>query len=166
MKKAILLFMLVSLCSFGAVSVGAHVYADVTCADGTAAAAESGCPTSGNGFNPLETTCSESVDDPATTEDESAPAPTDSSVCNGKDNSQNPLTGKDGYLVRAVKFITFLTGIASIIIMIYAGLKYVTSNGDSNTVNAAKNTILYALIGVIVSLMSQGIILFVINNVK
>lgn len=167
MKKLILLFLLVSLCSFSALGIKGHVYADVTCSDGTTAATTVDCPTAGNGFDPLEDACSASTDDPETPEVESSiPAPTDSSVCNGKDNDKNPLTGTNGYLIRAVRFITFLTGIASIVIMIYAGLKYITSNGDSSTVSAAKSTILYALIGVVVSLMSQGIILFVINNVK
>jgi len=42
----------------------------------------------------------------------------------------------------------------------------VTTNGDSNSINSAKNTILYALIGLVISLLAQGIILFVINSVK
>ena len=43
--------------------------------------------------------------------------------------------------------------------IIYGGLKFALSQGDSNKVSAAKNTVLYALIGLIVVLMA-----FVITN--
>ncbi|CAN5400066.1 hypothetical protein BH10PAT3_BH10PAT3_5490 [soil metagenome] len=90
-----------------------------------------------------------------------------SSVCADKaNNTANPLTGTDGILIKAVRIVTLLTGIASVIVIIISGLKYITSNGDSNSINSAKNTMLYAIIGVVVSLMSQAIILFVLNKLN
>lgn len=88
-----------------------------------------------------------------------------SSVCIDKNNTTNPLIGTNGILIRAVQIITFVTGVASVIIIILSGFKYVTANGDSNSVNSAKNTLLYAVIGLIISMLSQGIVLFVINRV-
>ena len=113
---------------------------------------------------PFDTVCTSS--DPYAT----APVPDSgadaSTVCAEKDKPGNPIFGKDGIILRAARFVTFITGIACIIILIYSGLKYVTTNGDSNSINSAKNTILYALIGLVISLLAQGIILFVINSVK
>lgn len=89
-----------------------------------------------------------------------------SSVCADKANTGDPLSGSDGLLLKIVGIVTFITGMASIIIIILGGLKYVTSNGDSNSINSAKNTILYAIIGLVVSLLSRGIIVFVINRLN
>jgi hypothetical protein len=92
--------------------------------------------------------------------------PDASTVCVEKQSDTNPLTGKDGILIRAARFITLLTGIASIIIVLYGGMKYLTAGGDSNSVNSAKSTILYAFVGLVMSLLSQGIIVFIINSVN
>jgi ABC-type sugar transport system permease subunit len=75
----------------------------------------------------------------------------------------NPLTGKNGIIVRAARIISFVVGVASVIMVIVGAIKYITSDGDSNSINSAKNTILYALIGLVITLLAQGIILFVVN---
>jgi hypothetical protein len=46
--------------------------------------------------------------------------------------------------------------------MIYGGFKYITSSGDSGNVTAAKNTIMYALIGLIIVALAQIIVRFVL----
>ena len=89
-----------------------------------------------------------------------------STVCAERTKNTNPLTGTSGLLVRAAQFVGLLTGIASILIMIYAGLKYVTSDGDTNTISQAKSTVTYAFVGLIVSLIAEGILVFIINSVK
>lgn len=90
-----------------------------------------------------------------------------STVCVDKNptGSGNPIWGPDGIILRAASLLTYIIGIASTIIVIYGGLKYILANGDANSVDNAKNTILYALIGVVVAVVSRGIILFVINNI-
>ena len=49
------------------------------------------------------------------------------------------------------------------IMLIYGGLRYVLSNGDSKKVDAAKNTILYAIVGLIIAMLSYAIINFIIS---
>jgi hypothetical protein len=49
--------------------------------------------------------------------------------------------------------------------LIYGGLRYVLSGGDSKKVTDAKNTIMYAIIGLIISILSYAIVNFVINAV-
>ncbi len=88
-----------------------------------------------------------------------------SPVCASKDQSENPLTGPDGIITNTVRIISFMVGVAAVFMVILGGLKYVTSNGDSNSTASAKNTILYAVIGIIVFLLSQAIVIFVISKI-
>lgn len=67
-------------------------------------------------------------------------------------------------LQTVVNLLLFIVGTVSVIMVVIGGLKYTTSNGDSNRVTAAKNTILYAVVGVIVSIMGYAIVDFVIDS--
>jgi hypothetical protein len=58
--------------------------------------------------------------------------------------------------------LTILGGIA-VIVIIAGGIMYATSAGDSGKVTAAKNTILYAVIGLAVA-MSAAAIITLVNN--
>lgn len=63
-----------------------------------------------------------------------------------------------------VKILSYVVGIIAVIMVIIGGIKYVTSSGDSNNVTSAKNTILYALVGLIVAALAQVIVRFVLNK--
>lgn len=77
----------------------------------------------------------------------------------------NSLYGPDGIITRIVKIFGQVIGFVAVLMIIIGGLKYIISQGDSNNVNAAKNTILYAVIGVVVAVMSQAIVVFVLNKI-
>lgn len=89
-------------------------------------------------------------------------APT--SLKNGATGSQP--TGAKADIVPLIKqvgnILLFIVGAASVIIIIIGGLRYVTSAGDSNAVNGAKNTILYAVVGLVVASMAYAIVNFII----
>lgn len=57
-----------------------------------------------------------------------------------------------------------IIGIISVIMLIIGGFRYVLSGGDQKGTTAAKDTILYAIIGVVVALLSYSIMNFVINQ--
>lgn len=57
--------------------------------------------------------------------------------------------------------LTFIVGAISVIMIIVGALRYVISQGDSKAVQTAKDTILYAVIGVVVSILAFGIVSFV-----
>jgi len=61
-----------------------------------------------------------------------------------------------------VTIISFVAGIAAVIMIIVSGLKYITSGGDSGKVSSAKNTLIYALIGVVVAVLAQLLVHFVL----
>jgi len=62
--------------------------------------------------------------------------------------------------------LIFLVGAVSVIMIIIGGLRYVTSNGDAKQTEAAKNTILYSVIGIIVAIASYAIVNYVVTNIK
>lgn len=55
-------------------------------------------------------------------------------------------------------------GVISVIMIIIGGIRYALSGGDENGVKSAKDTILYAVIGVVVSLLAYAIVNFVIGR--
>lgn len=68
--------------------------------------------------------------------------------------------------IRSVgNIIVFVTGAISVLMIIIGGLRYTISNGDQGSITSAKNTILYAIIGLIVSVMAYAIVNFVLTNV-
>jgi len=57
-----------------------------------------------------------------------------------------------------------IVGIAAVIMIIVGGFRYITSGGNDASVTSAKNTILYAVIGLIVVALSQLIVRFVLGK--
>lgn len=95
-------------------------------------------------------------------------SPTSPAVCteNASNTGQDPLTGTGGILLRAGNILAVITGMASVIILILGSIKYIISGGDANAIESAKNTIVYALIGLIVAVLARSIIVFVINKLR
>ena len=64
----------------------------------------------------------------------------------------------------ALRVFQIIIGVLAIFYMVYAGMKFITSSGSSDGVKTAKNTILYASIGLIIVILSEGIIQFVLRR--
>lgn len=75
------------------------------------------------------------------------------------------LVGVNGVFTKITNTILYAVGIVSVVMLIYGGIRYVVSGGDSKKVTDAKNTIMYALIGLIIAILSFAIVNFVINAV-
>lgn len=65
-------------------------------------------------------------------------------------------------LTQIINIISVIVGIVAVIMIIWGGFKYITSGGTSEKVTTAKNTILYALIGLIIVALAQIIVRFVL----
>lgn len=76
--------------------------------------------------------------------------------------SSNQDNAKD-FARRIVNLLMFLIGIVAVIVIVIGGFQYVTSNGDSNKVIAAKSTILYSIIGLVVAILATLIVNTVIT---
>ena len=75
------------------------------------------------------------------------------------------LIGDNGVFSRLTNTILLVVCLISVIMLVYGGLRYILSGGDSKKVTDAKNTILYAIIGLIISLLAYAIVHFVLNSV-
>lgn len=62
-----------------------------------------------------------------------------------------------------INILLFLIGAIAVIMIIIGGLRYVISGGDQGAITGAKNTILYAVIGLVVAIMAYAIINWVIG---
>lgn len=61
-----------------------------------------------------------------------------------------------------VNVLLFILGAVAVIMIVIGGIRYAISQGDSSAVSSAKNTILYAVIGLVVALLAYAIVNFVI----
>lgn len=73
------------------------------------------------------------------------------------------LFGDTGAFKKVTNTILYIVGIIAVIMLIIGGIKYVVSGGDSKKVTDAKNTILYAIIGLIIAFLAYAIVNFVIS---
>lgn len=64
------------------------------------------------------------------------------------------LIGDGGILSTVTNVLLFVVGALAVIMIIFGGIRYVTSAGNSSAVTAAKNTILYAIVGLIVAFLA------------
>lgn len=63
-----------------------------------------------------------------------------------------------------VNVLSIVIAIIAVIMIILGGFRYITSGGASDKVTGAKNTIMYALIGLIIVALAQVIVRFVIDK--
>jgi hypothetical protein len=99
-----------------------------------------------------------------------APADPTKAACNGV---QNAITGgcNDstnvntvlGWVGTITSWLLWAIGAVCVIFIIIGGLKYATSGGDPEKVKSAKNTLLYALIGLAIAILAGVIVSLVVN---
>lgn len=65
-----------------------------------------------------------------------------------------------------INMFSLVVGLIAIIMIIIGGIKYITSSGEASNVNSAKNTILYAIVGLVVVALAQVIVRYVLKKVK
>jgi hypothetical protein len=75
------------------------------------------------------------------------------------------LFGNSGIFTSVTNILLFIVGILSVIMLIIGGLRYILSGGNATAVTAAKNTILYAIVGLVVAILAYAIIHFVIGAI-
>ena len=90
-----------------------------------------------------------------------------SGVTSAKGDGVNDTTSDPQALVKQfVNIFLFAVGALSVIMLIWGGIRYTTSAGDSNKVQAAKNTVLYAIVGLVIAILSYAIVNMVIDKFK
>jgi hypothetical protein len=87
----------------------------------------------------------------------------------GRDSAQteeqpDDLFAQDGVFRTIVNILLFLVGAVAVIMLVIGGFRYVMSGGDQNAVTSAKNTILYAIIGIVIAILAYAAVEFVSNQ--
>jgi hypothetical protein len=67
-------------------------------------------------------------------------------------------------LETSINLLSVIAGIIAVVMLIIAGVKFITSGGDAGKVASARNTALYAIIGVVIVAVSQALVFFVIDS--
>lgn len=77
-------------------------------------------------------------------------------------------TGESGLLSAlktVVNVLKFVIGGAAVLMLIIGGIMYVFSGGDPQNTARAKDTILYAIVGLVIALLAQAIVSFVLDKI-
>ena len=82
----------------------------------------------------------------------------DCAATTGAEESVNEIVGT------VINVFSIVVGIVAVIMIIWGGFKYITSGGDSGNISAAKNTILFAIVGLIIVALAQIIVRFVLSR--
>jgi hypothetical protein len=88
------------------------------------------------------------------------PGCTDANCSIVKEDRLDYLSGASG-VWKAIQLATGALGLVAVIMIVIGGIKYTTSGGDAGGTKSAKDTILYAAIGLVVALIGQAVVLLV-----
>lgn len=70
----------------------------------------------------------------------------------------------DSFIAKLVNVFSVIVGVVAVVMIIFGGFRYITSGGDSGNISNAKNTIIYAIIGLVIVALAQFIVQFVLNR--
>lgn len=82
----------------------------------------------------------------------------------GSCEEQNTEPSITGVIRTALSILSLVAGVIAVIMIIVAGLKFITSQGDAGAVSSARSTVIYALVGIVIVLLSQVIVRFVLSE--
>lgn len=84
--------------------------------------------------------------------------------CAQGQGQQTDLFGSNGVFKTITNVLLFVIGAISVIMLIIGGIRYVVSGGEGQAITSAKNTILYAVIGIVVAILAYALVNFVISS--
>lgn len=79
------------------------------------------------------------------------------------DNQPTDLFGAGGVITTLTNTLLFIVGALAVVMIIVGGLRYVVSGGNATAVSAAKNTILYAIVGLIIAFLAFAAVNWVLG---
>lgn len=89
-------------------------------------------------------------------------------ACDDTATDSNTICGDDTEAIdivkRIINVLLYIIGILSVVMIIFSGLKYVNSRGDAESIKSAKNTLLYAVVGLVVAMLAFTIVNFVVGR--
>lgn len=86
-------------------------------------------------------------------------------TCDTNSGTSGNVTSQVGTIAKeVVNVFTIIVGAASVFMIIYGGFRYITSGGSSDKVGNAKNTLIYAIVGLIIVGLAQIVVHFVLSQ--
>lgn len=74
-------------------------------------------------------------------------------------------TAPNALLLNAADILAVVAAIGAVIVIVLAGIRYITAAGDPNQVSQAKNTIIFAIVGLIIIALARSIVAIVIRGI-
>lgn len=101
-----------------------------------------------------------------------AQADINNNLCSGVELSANNVncnntqgtTEANRLIKNIINVFSLVVGVVAVIMIIVGGFRYITSGGSDSSVGSAKNTILYAVVGLVIVALAQIIVRFVLTK--
>jgi len=62
-----------------------------------------------------------------------------------------------------INILLYILGAIAVIMIVVGGIRYTTSGGDSSSTKAAKDTVLYSVVGLVIAMLAYAIVNFVVS---
>jgi len=85
--------------------------------------------------------------------------------CNGG-NADTSNADLNKTIQTIINVMLYLVGILSVVMIIYSGIRYIISRGNTQEVETAKNTLMYSIIGLVVAILAFVIVQFVFKSLS
>ena len=80
-----------------------------------------------------------------------------------EDDRNSPITGKNGILIKVIDILSLIVGVACVLVIIISGLRFIVSAGDSNAISSARRSLIYAVVGLLIVIISRALVLFILS---
>lgn len=89
---------------------------------------------------------------------------TDNPSYSSCDSNGQSITDKlNNFLKHLINIFSAIIGVVAVVMIIFGGFRYITSGGNDSSITSAKNTILYAIIGLVIVALAQLLVRFVLK---
>ena len=88
----------------------------------------------------------------------------DSAACNSRDGDRYQIIGANGVIARAANMIALVAGVAAVILIFIGAFQFITAAGDSGKITAARKTVMFAIVGLVVIALARTVIVFVVSK--
>lgn len=92
------------------------------------------------------------------------PAATQTSVCTDGKSAENPISGSNGAILKAVNVLAFVAGAAAVIIIILASIRMISSGGSTDEVAGARRSVVFAAVGLVIIIFARTLVAFIIGK--
>ena len=86
--------------------------------------------------------------------------------CSRGPGQAKELDGNQGVITTIINTMLFIVGLLAVIMIIYAGIRFVTAHGDEKQVESARQTIIYSVVGLIVAILAYALVNWVFAQFK